>query len=428
MGCNFCSKNKIIYKNELSINNQNVTTNPLRKINTETYIFEVSDANNIQYEYNKDNISNLKSATLSPIILKSKKRLTEDELKIKLVSNIKGFLFRKKYEDYLKTQLMDHTNDLYFEFINLTKNFKSTKLLNNKDNNKIKNILKTKWDEFYSKDPSSIIKNKINKTKKYTNGLIFKYKKRDIDPSNIEDFQNNVISCYKGSVELISNKKCGNGEFVSMDGTQQIGTFYNDKFCGWNTLLDKDGVIFIGLFNNDLLNVKGLSYNADTNCVYKGTFKNLMKEGNGEEVFNGCKYIGEFKEDKKNGKGKMIFKNGDVYDGEFEDDKINGFGRFKWSNKNKEYQGNFVNGKINGNGILKWGDDMYYKGYFNNGIKEGNGECGFVNKKVFFFNFKNDLPCGKGYCIDKYNRKCDVIYRHGKIIDVYLNEIIFIFE
>lgn len=74
MGCNFCSKNKIIYKNELSINNQNVTTNPLRKINTETYIFEVSDANNIQYEYNKDNISNLKSATLSPIILKSKKK------------------------------------------------------------------------------------------------------------------------------------------------------------------------------------------------------------------------------------------------------------------------------------------------------------------------------------------------------------------
>ena len=428
MGCNFCSKNKIIYKNELSINNQNVTTNPLRKINTETYIFEVSDANNIQYEYNKDNISNLKSATLSPIVLKAKKRLTKDELIIKLIWCIKGFLFRKKYEDYLKTKLMDHTNDLYFEFVNLTKNFKSTKILNNKDNDKIKNIMKTKWNEFYGKDPTSIIRNKINKTKKYTNGLIFKYKKKDINPFNIEEFQDNVISCYKGSVELISNKKCGNGEFVSMDGTQQIGTFYNDKFCGWNTLIDKDGVIFIGLFNNDLLSVKGLSYNSDKDCVYKGTFKNLMKEGYGEEFLNGYKYKGEFKGDKKNGKGKMIFKNGDVYDGEFEDDKINGFGRFKWNNKNKEYQGNFVNGKINGNGILKWGDDMYYKGFFNNGIKEGNGECGFINKIAFFFNFKNDLPCGKGYFIDKYNRKCEVTYNHGKIIDVYLNEIIFIFE
>ena len=44
------------------------------------------------------------------------------------------------------------------------------------------------------------------------------------------------------------------------------------------------------------------------------------------------------------------------------------------------------------------------------------------------WNFKNDLPCGKGYCFDKYNRKCEVIYRHGKIIDVYLNEIIFILK
>jgi hypothetical protein len=60
---------------------------------------------------------------------------------------------------------MDYTNDLYFEFINLTKNFKSTKILNNKDNDKIKNIMKTKWEEFYSKDPTSLIRNKINKTK-----------------------------------------------------------------------------------------------------------------------------------------------------------------------------------------------------------------------------------------------------------------------
>ena len=77
-----------------------------------------------------------------------------------------------------------------------------------------------------------------------------------------------------------------------MDGTQQLGTFYNDKFCGWNTLIDKDGVIFIGLFNNDLLSVKGLSYNSDKDCVYKGTFKNLMKEGYGEEFLNGYKYKG----------------------------------------------------------------------------------------------------------------------------------------
>lgn len=430
MGCNFCSKNKIIYNNELSTNNTLLTNKQIKRINTESFIFEVSDTNNIQYENfnNKEKLSNLNSANPPPIDRKTKKKLTEDELKMKLVYTIYGFLFRKKFEDYLKTQLMDHTNDLYFEFINLTKNFKSTKVFNNKDNDKIKNIMKTKWEEFYSKDPSSIIKNKINKTKKYSNGLIFKYKSNNFDPYNIDQFRNNVISCYKGSVELINNKKCGNGELINIDGTQKLGTFYNDNFCGWNTLLNTDGIIFIGLFNNDLLNSKGLSYNTDKECIYKGTFKNQMKEGYGEEFLNGCKYIGEFKGDKRNGKGKIIFKNCDYYEGEFKDDKIDGFGRFKWCNKNKEYQGNFVNGKINGNGILKWGDDMYYKGYFNNGIKEGNGECGFINKKAFFFNFKNDLPCGKGYFIDKYNKKCEVTYNHGKIVDEFLNETVFIFE
>ena len=40
----------------------------------------------------------------------------------KLCGVIKGFLFRKKYEDYLKTQLMDHTNELYFKNITIEMN------------------------------------------------------------------------------------------------------------------------------------------------------------------------------------------------------------------------------------------------------------------------------------------------------------------
>ena len=60
-------------------------------------------------------INNLSSLNLGPIkyILKLK---NGKEIEIlsqhldKLISNIKGFLFRKKYEEYLKTQLMDNTN------------------------------------------------------------------------------------------------------------------------------------------------------------------------------------------------------------------------------------------------------------------------------------------------------------------------------
>ena len=346
----------------------------------------------------------------------------------KLYANIKGFLFRKKYEDYIKTQLMDHANELYFQFIFLTKNFTSSKLLNNNDNQKIKNIINTKWEEFYKEDPNIIINNKINKIKKYNNGLKFTYIKQNFDSSDIEQCLKNIESCYKGSVELISNKKCGYGEQININGIQEIGTFYNDEFCGWNVLIDDNGIINVGLFNNDLLNGFGLLYSHKNEYEYRGLFKDSKKEGYGKEYYKGNKYKGDFKENKKNGKGEIIFKRGDIYIGEFKNDLINGYGKYIWKNKKKEYIGNFENGKMNGNGLLKWGDDMYYKGFFNNGIKEGLSECGIFKKSNFFFNFKNDLPFGKGYYIDKYNNKCDVFYNQGKICDINMNEIIFFFE
>ena len=124
----------------------------------------------------------------------------------------------------------------------------------------------------------------------------------------------------------------------------------------------------------------------------------------------------------------MIFKNNDIYKGEFYNDIINGYGKYIWKNKNKEYSGNFLNGRINGNGFLKWGNNLYYKGFFNNGVKEGKGELGYLNKNKFYFNFKNDLPFGEGFFINKNNKKSPVIYFQGKIIDKNTNEIIFIFE
>ena len=424
MGCTFCN-----------ISNDLYFQNPPSKISSkgkksESYIVG-DDTNNINSTNNKERIKNLKSLSYFP--LKNKFLITDDkELKSilinKLLSNIKGFLLRKKYEEYLKTQLLDHTNDLYFEFIILTKNFKSSKIINNKDNEKLKNIMKIGWEQFYSKDPTVTIKNKINKIKKYNNGLIFKYKNKDFNSSDIEDCIKNAESCYKGSVDLITNKKCGYGELIKIEGIQEIGTFYNDEFCGWNTLVDNNGNLFIGLFNNDLLSSKGLCFNLEKDYKYKGLFKNFKKEIFGEEFFEGNKYKGEFKKDKKNGKGEIIFKNYDIYSGEFFDDKINGFGNYKWNKKKKEYIGNFVNGKIHGNGLLKWGDDMYYKGWFNYGIKEGKGEFGFINKIKYYFIFKNNLPCGKGYYVNKNNKKCEVFYNHGKIVDNFMNEINFLFE
>jgi hypothetical protein len=191
---------------------------------------------------------------------------------------IKGFLFRKKYEDYIKTQLMDHTNELYFQFIFLTKNFKSSKILNNKEDEYLKTILKTGWEKFYRKDPTLIFKNKINKTKKYSNGLIFKYNNKNFDSNDIEQCLKNVESCYKGSVELLTNKKCGNGELININGTQKIGAFYNDEFYGWNLYINSNSIIYIGLFNSDLLNGHGICFNYENKKLYKGLFKIFKKK------------------------------------------------------------------------------------------------------------------------------------------------------
>ena len=431
MGCSYCSKNNIPSKHELSfIHSQSC---PLKEIiNSESYAFSEESSNTKLFNNNTFKINNFKSLYFSPIKNDIAKSINKDDIFHLLISKlcgyVKGFLFRKKYDDYLKTQLMDHANELYFQFIFLTKNFTSTKILNNEDNEKLKNIMKTGWENFYSKDPTLSIKNEINKIKKYNYGLIFKYKNNNFDSDSIEQCLKNVENCYKGSIELITNKKCGFGELININGDQAIGTFLNDEFIGWNLYIKNNGELYVGLFIHDLLNGHGICYNMEKNYLFKGIFKDFQKEGYGEEFYEGNNYKGEFKEDQKCGKGEIIFKNNDVYNGYFSNNLINGFGKYVWKNNKREYEGNFTNGKINGNGVLKWGNFKYYKGMFINGIKEGKGEFGYFNRKKYFFNFRNNLPFDEGYYINKNNEKCIVSYNHGKIIDKFNHEVIFLFE
>lgn len=427
MGCSFRSNNK----NELSfIPKKNYQ---IKDINVESSNISIEEScKNTFHDNNNSRIKSMKFPNISPIKNDFNPKIEKEEEYIifllnKLSSNIKGFLFRKKYEDYLKTQLMDHTNELYFQFIFLTKNYRSSKILNNKENEKLNNIMKISWKDFYKEDPTITIQNKIKKIKKYNNGFIFKYKHNNFDSNNIEQCLKNVESCYKGSVELINNKKCGYGELIQINGTQEIGSFYNDEFNGWNTYIKDNGLLYVGLFKNGVLNGHGVCFDSEKEYTYKGIFKDFQKEDYGVEYSKGNKYIGEFKKDKKCGKGEMIFQNKDIYIGEFHNDLINGYGKYIWSNNNKKYEGNFLNGRINGNGFLQWGKNYYYKGFFNNGIKEGKGEIGYLNEKQFFFEFKNNLPFGDGFFINN-NKKNIVIYYQGRIIDKYTNEIIFIFE
>ena len=334
----------------------------------------------------------------------------------KLSAIIKSFLFRKKFKQELKTQLLDNTSDQYFEFIIKTKNFKSSKILNSK-NDTIQKFLKLTYQNFYKFAPNQKIKENLNKIKKYSNGLIFTYKTPNI-----------IESCYKGSVDIITNKKNGYGELIYSDGSQYIGLFYNNEFNGWNIYINSNGVIYVGLFINNFLNGKGYCYNPEIEYMYKGDFINTKKEGFGEEFFSGYKYIGQFFNDKKCGNGEMILKNNDIYKGNFSEDKFNGKGKYIWNGNKKEYEGYFVDGKIHGKGYLTWGEGMYYKGEFISGIKEGKGEFGFVQGNKFFFNFKMGLPCGKGYMENKNKIVTEVVFNHDKILDNNGNEFLFPFQ
>ena len=336
-----------------------------------------------------------------------------------IISNVKGYILRKKYKNYLKEELQKHGKDLYFQYLRITENEKVRQILVENKDPQISKYLSTNWDEFYSNDPTEDIKIKISKTKKYENGLIFKYKNNNFHSVNIIDCLGAAKYCYVGEVDLYTNKKCGNGEIIYSNGAREKGTYYNNEFEGWNTFVDNQGILYVGLFDKSHLNGKGLRYNKEINHIYKGDFLNGQRHGKGKDYRNNSKYEGEFRKDKKCGKGKIVFDSGDKYEGEFSDNKFNGYGHYIWAKNGHEYKGNYLNGKFHGEGIYTWGKNEYYNGEYVNGIKEGEGEISYADGKKFFVNFTNGKPNGIGLFQDKDGNKCEVEFINGKINKKY---------
>ena len=104
--------------------------------------------------------------------------------------------------------------------------------------------------------------------------------------------------------------------------------------------------------------------------LYKGEFKNSLKESYGKEDCDDYIYEGQYKEDKKEGKGKLTYKKTlDSYEGTFSNNFINGAGFYTWKNKHT-YEGTFLNGKMHGKGTYKWPDGGEYIGEYFDNIKE----------------------------------------------------------
>ena len=116
--------------------------------------------------------------------------------------------------------------------------------------------------------------------------------------------ETNNIFIYEG--EFKNGKKEGKGKiFYKNNGDWYEGRFENDNFNGgghyvWN----KNGYEYFGNYKNGIIDGNGIFKYGDK-AIYKGEFKNGLKEGKGELITKNNKIIGEFKNDLPHGKGYL---------------------------------------------------------------------------------------------------------------------------
>ena len=138
----------------------------------------------------------------------------------------------------------------------------------------------------------------------------------------------------------------------------------------------------------------------NNNEIYKGEFKNNLREGYGTINFgNNIFYTGQWSNDKKNGKGyyyrkyycKGKEKYKTIYEGEYVNDMKQGKGKYYYEN-GKYYIGTFINDLFFGKGKLFYpNDSLNYKGEFAEGYFDGEGVLINEYGDIFEGTFKKGL-------------------------------------
>ena len=158
---------------------------------------------------------------------------------------------------------------------------------------------------------------------------------------------------------------------------------------------------------------------------------NQNNEQNSEKYDDGSIYKGEFKNGVKEGKGNLILhsyknKGNDlVYNGEFKNNLICGIGSMKINSK-KDYYGEWSNNEMNGYGMARDGNLRHY-GYFSHGIKEGYGASFYEDQGyVFVGKWEEDLVTGPSILmiLDIEEKNADKMIEKENIVGMYKGEII----
>ncbi len=324
-----------------------------------------------------------------PIVKTNSNHILEN-FATKLSSIFRGIIFRSKFENKIKQNLLDESQ----AFITKILEGYNLNTLEKAEKNRTKQFSLSGYREFYSEDSEFINFN-------YGNTYFTRI------------FSNNFTEFFTGQVNN-ENQKQGYGTLITSEGEKYQGYFFKNEKSGWGELIDKDSNIFQGLFINDSLTGKGEKF-ALNGDYYKGDFNCFQKHGEGFEDTKSFKYWGNYLKDKKNLKGKIEYKqNKDVYEGEFRDDAITGIGTYKWKNRDV-FEGSFVDGKMHGKGKYKWPDGALYEGNYVENIKIGEGKFKWSNGKVYIGPFVNGKQHGAGKIVYPDGRVKQVVFENGKL-------------
>ena len=246
----------------------------------------------------------------------------------------------------------------------------------------------------------------------------------------------------KGNTEFSKDVQAYYGSFspesrkISVNNDTIIGSLDDDgNITGFAVTISPSGDVCIGNFLKHKPNGY-LAYRKDGVTLYRGEWKEGLRDGNAEECDNSLKckktiwskdkrkigqnysvktdagiYVGDISFDDgiptANGYGKhitsqdtlegywekntltgpIVYKNNDfVYEGDFVDGFMNGFGTFKWKNKNIFF-GNYKQDLKHGFGIFIWSFDPLnaYIGFWENDKQIGIGNKVFNNKEKFVY-------------------------------------------
>ena len=129
------------------------------------------------------------------------------------------------------------------------------------------------------------------------------------------------------------------------NGSVYIGEIKSDKLCGHGKFLNVQGDIIVGFFND--------------NCFHG---YNII-----ERSQNNSKFEGQFEKNKFNGYGLEQFADGSNYYGQYKNNEKWGIGTYSWGDK-YQYQGEWKYGRPNGVGIFI--DDKNKNAIINSKSKE----------------------------------------------------------